>query len=243
MKQIARRISTYTADVSGVCSALYELGGMVVMHDPSGCNSTYNTHDEPRWYHMDSLIFISGLAEIDAIMGNDDKLIDDVVEAARELSPKFIALARTPIPMLNGTDFDAIASVITKKTGIPAFYFPTNGTHSYVMGAGMALEKIADYYTDHGAGMQEDLAAKNEEERSLPDTLKRNPAGINLLGVTPLDFSINGTVDSMKMFLQEEGFELVSCFAMGSSLSDIARAGQASVNLVVSSVGLPAARM
>ena len=49
MKQIARMISTYTADVSGVCSALYELGGMVVMHDPSGCNSTYNTHDEPRW--------------------------------------------------------------------------------------------------------------------------------------------------------------------------------------------------
>ena len=59
MKQIARVISTYTADVSGVCSALYELGGMVVMHDPSGCNSTYNTHDEPRWYDMDSLIFIS----------------------------------------------------------------------------------------------------------------------------------------------------------------------------------------
>ena len=78
MKQIARIISTYTADVSGVCSALYELGGMVVMHDPSGCNSTYNTHDEPRWYHMDSLIFISGLAEIDAVLGNDEKLIDEL---------------------------------------------------------------------------------------------------------------------------------------------------------------------
>ena len=28
------------------------------MHDPSGCNSTYNTHDEIRWYDQDSLIFI-----------------------------------------------------------------------------------------------------------------------------------------------------------------------------------------
>lgn len=28
-------IPVYTADVSGVCSALYELGGMTVMHDPS----------------------------------------------------------------------------------------------------------------------------------------------------------------------------------------------------------------
>ena len=49
--------STYTADVSGVCSMLYELGGMTVLHDPSGCNSTYTTHDEPRWYDTNSLMF------------------------------------------------------------------------------------------------------------------------------------------------------------------------------------------
>ena len=59
MRQSYRIIPIYTADVSGVCSALYELGGMTVMHDPSGCNSTYNTHDEIRWYDQDSLIFIS----------------------------------------------------------------------------------------------------------------------------------------------------------------------------------------
>ena len=34
-------MSTYTADCSGVASALYELGGMTVIHDASGCNSTY----------------------------------------------------------------------------------------------------------------------------------------------------------------------------------------------------------
>ena len=68
MRQSYRIIPVYTADVSGVCSALYELGGMTVMHDPSGCNSTYNTHDEIRWYDQDSLIYISGLTETDAIM-------------------------------------------------------------------------------------------------------------------------------------------------------------------------------
>ena len=50
MRQSYRIIPIYTADVSGVCSALYELGGMTIMHDSSGCNSTYNTHDETRWY-------------------------------------------------------------------------------------------------------------------------------------------------------------------------------------------------
>ena len=78
-------IPIYTSDVSGVCSALYELGGMVVIHDPSGCNSTYNTHDEIRWYNQDSLIFISGLTEIDAVMGNDEKFLSDIKEAAGEI--------------------------------------------------------------------------------------------------------------------------------------------------------------
>ena len=89
MRQSYRIIPIYTSDVSGVCSALYELGGMVVMHDPSGCNSTYNTHDEIRWYDQDSLIFISGLTEIDAVMGNDEKFLSDIKEAAREFHPNF----------------------------------------------------------------------------------------------------------------------------------------------------------
>ena len=76
-----------------------ELGGMTVMHDPSGCNSTYNTHDEIRWYDQDSLIFISGLTEIDAILGNDRKFIDDIEHTARELHPKFIALKRFADPI------------------------------------------------------------------------------------------------------------------------------------------------
>ena len=121
MRQAYRIIPIYTADVSGVCSALYELGGMTVMHDPSGCNSTYNTHDEIRWYDQDSLIFISGLTDIDAIMGNDEKFLQDIEEAAKELKPKFIALASSPIPFMNGTDFQGLARALTARTEIPVF--------------------------------------------------------------------------------------------------------------------------
>ena len=63
MKHVSRILSTYSADTFGVCSALYELGGMIVIHDPSGCNSTYTTHDEPRWFAEPSQIFISALTE------------------------------------------------------------------------------------------------------------------------------------------------------------------------------------
>jgi len=269
MKQVSVTLSTYTADVSGVCSALYELGGMVVIHDPSGCNSTYNTHDEPRWYDMDSLIFISGLSQMDAIMGNDDKFINDIVRAAKELKPRFIALVRTPIPLMTGTDFEGIARIIEKQTQIPVFYFPTSGMHSYVSGAGMALETVARELVlptnANGHFKENGIEIENvSNELSVADTKKQNQQKlnqseqkqienteskqsnskikINILGATPLDFSVNSTLDSIKEFLSKH-FEIISTFAMGSSIEDIQKAGEADVNLVISSVGFPAAKV
>ena len=232
MRQSYRIIPIYTADVSGVCSALYELGGMTVMHDPSGCNSTYNTHDEIRWYDQDSLIFISGLTEIDAIMGNDRKFIDDIEHAARELHPKFIALAGSPIPFMNGTDFPAIARVIETETGIPTFSVPTNGMHDYVYGAGIALEEIAKRFT-------EEAGTKN----AIQKPKIRFRRSVNLLGVTPLDFGPQKNVNLLKENLHKYGWNVLSTWAMGDSLETLQMAGTAEVNLVVSAVGLRAAKV
>ena len=228
MRQSYRIIPIYTADVSGVCSALYELGGMTVMHDPSGCNSTYNTHDELRWYDQDSLIFISGLTEIDAIMGNDQKFIDDIEHAARELHPKFIALAGSPIPFMNGTDFPAITHVIETETGIPTFSVPTNGMNDYVYGAGIALEEIAKRFV------------KDSEKQDQKDCASK---AVNLLGVTPLDFGPQENVETLKQNLQKYGWEVTSSWAMGDDLETLQRSGKAEVNLVVSAVGLRAAKV
>ena len=222
MRQAYRIIPIYTADVSGVCSALYELGGMTVMHDPSGCNSTYNTHDEIRWYDQDSLIFISGLTDIDAIMGNDEKFLRDIEDVAEELKPKFIALASSLIPFMNGTDFPGLARALTAETGIPAFSVPTSGMHDYVYGAGLALSEIARHFT----------GAAEKRKRKL-----------NILGVTPLDFGPQPMVDAMKKRLEERGWEILSTWAMGDTLEELGRAGEAEVNLVVSSVGIPAANV
>ncbi len=247
MRQAYRIIPIYTADVSGVCSALYELGGMTVMHDPSGCNSTYNTHDEIRWYDQDSLIFISGLTDIDAIMGNDEKFLQDIADVAKELNPKFIALASSPIPFMNGTDFPGLARALTAETGIPAFSVPTSGMHDYVYGAGLALSEIARHFTGTAEknGMCSEttgMCAETVAELSEISKEKRNRK-LNLLGVTPLDFGAQPMVDAMKKRLEEQGWEILSTWAMGDTLEDLAHAGEAAVNLVVSSVGIPAANV
>jgi len=224
MKQIARIISIHAADTSGVCSMLYELGGMVVVHDASGCNSTYSTHDEPRWYRQDSMIYISALTEADAILGNDEKLITDVTAAAKDLSPRFIALCGAPVPLLAGTDFPAIAAEIESRTGIPTFGLHTSGMHSYLTGASEALEAVVSHFCTE----------------ALPRTAAPSA---NIIGATPLDFAVNGAVGSIIEWLNKAGFGLVSCMAMGSTLDDIRRASAAHVNLVVSSCGIATAEL
>ena len=227
MRQAYRILPVYSGDVSGVCSALYELVGMVFMHDPSGCNSTYNTHDETRWYDRDSLIFLSGLCEPDAVMGNDSKLIEDVVRTAGKFSPRFIALCNSPIPYLTGTDFAGICRVIESRTGIPTFYIPTNGMHDYISGAGLAFAKLAEKLFGEPGSPETGDNEKAAKRRSL-----------NILGMTPLDYAADSCVSSLRGILKKEGWEITSVWAMGDSLSELEKAGESSVNLVVSASGM-----
>ncbi len=201
---------------------LYELGGMVIVHDASGCNSTYATHDEPRWYQQDSMIYISALTETDAVSGNDEKLICDIVQAAKDLNPRFIAVCGSPIPMMTGTDFDNIAYQVEVRSGIPALGLHTNGMHSYLQGASEALTALLKRFV-------------------RKDVKKTEHVSVNILGVTPLDFSVCGMAESMRQFLAENDMECVSCMSMGSTLDEIAQAAKARVNLVVSYAGLAAA--
>ncbi len=246
MKHVSRILSTYSADTFGVCSALYGLGGMVVIHDPSGCNSTYTTHDEPRWFAEPSQIFVSALTEQDAILGNDSRLIADTTAAAKELQPRFICLIPSQIAHMIATDCRAICRILEKKTGIPAFTLPTNSMHYYERGIFFALQKLAELACQ---ALPEAAAPKrlpeakwlSEEELHKLRQKKGKALRVNVLGATPLDFAMNGSIDSMRHWLEARGCHLASCWAMGSDLDTILASRDADLNLVVSYGGLGAA--
>ncbi|MBR6101943.1 MAG: oxalate:formate antiporter [Ruminococcus sp.] len=219
MKNAARIIPCYSADTSGVCSALYELGGLTVVHDASGCNSTYSTHDEPRWYDMRSNIFISALTEMDAIMGNDEKLIADTVSAAKDRKPAFIALCGSPMPMMTGVDFDAVAAEVEARSGIRTFGLHTNGTRSYIEGASEALAAVVREYAEPCGKVR---------------------GRVNVLGLTPLDLPL-GADKHIREWLASHGFECGCTLAMGDSLESIKKLPSAEVNLLVSEAGRGAA--
>jgi hypothetical protein len=65
---------------------------------------------------------------------------------------------------------------------------------------------------------------------------------VNVLGMTPLDFSVNGSDGAIRSWLTKNGFTANSVWAMGSTLDEIIEAGRADVNLVVSCDGLAAAK-
>ncbi len=230
MRIVKRVLSTYSADNFGVCSALYELGGLVVMHDASGCNSTYNTHDEPRWYDMDSMVFISGLTEKDAIFGNDEILVRNLCETAEKLHPKFVCICGGPLPHIIGTDFRAVAKAVSRRTGLPCFGIQTNGMDAYTSGAGEAFACLAEL-------MEKSAGCEVGCESSADEKIK-----VNLLGATPLDFSLNGSVQAIQKLLEDNGFSVRSTWAMGDTLENILSSGDADVNLVISATGFAAAK-
>ena len=120
--------------------------------------------------------------------------------------------------MITGCDIEANARVIESETGIPTFGINTNGMHSYVEGAGEALYHYAKAFVKKNA--------------------KKKMNSINILGATPIDFSVNGQIESIKKFLESNGIKVISNFALGCDINEMANAGEASVNLVVSSVGI-----
>ena len=225
---------------------------MTVIHDPSGCNSTYSTHDEPRWFDTDSLMFVSGLDEMTAVLGDDNVLIDDVTHAVRDLKPRFVTLCSGSIPHIIAFDCKGVAHLLEKRTGVPMLPVATTGNRSYVAGVGAALTEWVKRFADLSenpyrvsSSGSPDCSANTLEGAAGPDAGGAAPSdafSVNLLGVTPLDFSINGNVDVMRKVFEDAGIPVNCCAAMGESFDSLRHIFRASVNVVVSSCGRRLAR-
>ena len=213
---------------------------MTVIHDPSGCNSTYSTHDEPRWFDTDSLMFVSGLDEMTAVLGDDNVLIDDVTHAVRDLKPRFVTLCSGSIPHIIAFDCKGVAHLLEKRTGVPMLPVTTTGNRSYVAGVGAALTEWVKRFADPTESPYR--AARTLDGSADPEARGSEAFSVNLLGMTPLDFSVNGNVDAMRRVFEDAGIPVNCCAAMGESFDSLRHIFRASVNVVVSSCGRRLAR-
>ena len=190
-------------------------------------------------------------------MGDDDKFIRDLVETAGELHPAFIALVGAPIPYMIGTDLDAIAMIVEQETGIPCFGFQANGMHDYTVGVSMAMKRMVEAFAGErlaGAADGEAFAGNAEvsggnaaDGVDLRQIGQRNQrtgqTAVNIIGATPLDFSVNGSIASIRQWITDNDMIPGVCLSMGCGIKELKKLKDADVNLVVSGGGLAAARV
>ena len=223
MKNLWITLPAYAPDYSGICSAFFDLGGISVVHDASGCTGNYTGYDEPRWFGTRSKVFCSGLREIDAVMGNDEKLLGNLIAAGEDIDPTVYAVIGSPVPMVIGSDMKGIAHELEERTGVPAFGFDTNGLHLYDEGISEALCALIRRFTE-------------KPEETIP-------GGINVLGTNPLDFANNGNDAMLTEALEDRGYRVMGKMMMGASIDQIRKLASAEVNLVVSVSGFAAAEL
>ncbi len=222
MDQLSIYLPPFAGDYSGVCSALYELNSLIIIDDASCCTRNYVTYDEPRWTKNKKAAFGSHLRTIEAVLGDEERLIKQTLEAVRELAPEFVALLGSPIPAIIGRDMAGIAREIEERSGIPALGFNTTGFSYYNKGISDALLKVLQRFT--------------------VSRTKKAEGHVNILGLTPLDFSANDNGKNLIRLLEENGFHVACSFWMEADLDRVRRAASAEVNLVVSQSGWAGAR-
>ena len=217
MKGLRKYLTPFAPDQSGAVSVLYELGGMVVICDAGGCTGNICGFDEPRWHTHRSAIFSAGLRDMDAILGRDDKLVAELVDAAGKIDARFAAIVGTPVPSVIGTDYLALRRMTEKKVELPVLTVDTTGMELYDIGAEKAY-----------------LALMRRFAKEKQETV---PGRIGVFGVNPLDMSDLRAGDRIRSVLPG-----AMCYGMGSGLDEILVAPSAERNIVAAPSGLRAAQ-
>ncbi|MBO4831726.1 MAG: hypothetical protein J5569_04530 [Oscillospiraceae bacterium] len=210
----------FAPDYGGICSVFYGGDGMSVIHDASGCTINFTSYDEPRYASSPSRVFCSQLRELDAALGDDEKLINKVLTAAGDLRPRFIALVGSSVPMLIGTDLRGIAREIEQRSSIPTAGFPATGIGLYDAGASEAQLWLLKRFLKPGA----------------------RKGGTVLTGDDALSLSGTGNREIAVKRLEGAGIKVIASLGQGDCSGDIERASEADSVLCLTSTGIRAAQ-
>lgn len=222
MRGLRKYLTPFAPDQSGAVSVLFELGGIVVICDAGGCTGNVCGFDEPRWFEQKSAIFSTGLRDMDAILGRDDRLVAKLADVVQKIDATFVAVIGTPVPAVIATDYLALKRMSEKKIKLPILTVDTDGMELYDKGEEKAFLELFKIFAIE--------KYQPEEDR------------IGILGMTPQDVSDLKAADKMRELFQQKYDQQAVCYGMGDGLEEIKKASSASKNIVVSPAALVAAQ-
>ncbi len=263
MARLSLYLPPLAGDYSGVCSTLFGLDCLVIIVDANCCTRNYVEYDEPRWARRRKTAFSAQLRTLEAVMGDDERIISQACEAAEELAPACVAIIGSPVPAIMGMDLAGMACEVEARTGIPSLGLSTTGFETYEQGVSLALDALVARFCagdsvsragEAGCGpaaggacapgtleavggsapVADDGAAVSEE------TSPR--LRVNVLGLSPHDFADEADIRCVRTWLAEAGVDAAFCPDGTYTLDDVAQASVADVSLVVAWSGLAAAR-
>ena len=256
-----RAFSTpFAPDQSGAVSVLYDMKGISVVCDAGGCTGNICGFDEPRWFERQSAVFSAGLRDMDAILGRDDRLVEKLAKAAREVPASFAAIIGTPVPAVIGTDYRALCRMAKEKTGLPVLGISTDGMEYYDRGIEKTYLALLDTFCGQKADREkafrdlsireketggEDLVRRGQhdiETDPLSPTPKVTGQSVGVWGFTPLDFAGIMTSEELRSDLIRKGWEDILCCGSGSDAGSLQGCRDLKKNLAVSPAGAAAAK-
>lgn len=232
MAKLSMFLPPFAGDYSGAAGVLFGLNSVNVIVDASCCTHNYTGYDEPRWKSRRRATFSAQLRTLEATLGDDARLIDQIEDAVRELGSPCVALIGSPVPALVGMDLDGMASELEMRCGVPAFGLATTGFNTYELGASLAQELLAGRFAQGAA------------------SAGAGPAGrINILGITVHDFGSEAAMKAAEQAILAENADVARSnqpawsTAGECTLADIEAAGAADETVVATWSGLAAARL
>ena len=238
MGQLCIYLIPFASDFSGICSAFYDLDCMSAICDASCCTSQYVYYDEPRWEKKVKPVLSCSIRNIDAVMGNDARIVDEICHAAEEIDTEIISIVGTPVPAITGMDIEGMASETEAVTGKAAFGFNTTGFSYYDKGLILAGKALIDRFAK-GAGAGEVRRDDGRAECAGTGEVRRDEKKkINIIGMSPLDFGDVGNDTDFRKFLEDNGWEVMCNLFMGLTTEDLKNCAKADINLATSAAGV-----
>ena len=217
MAVLLRELPGFACDFSGTASFVSRMRGMGVIHAPVGCIGNYTGFDEPDWFVNPGMIFSSSMREDETIFGLDEIVIEKSVQSVNDLNPDFYVMIGCPPPALIGTDYQAIAEEVERRTGVPSISVDTNGFDTYRRGADKFFKAMAERFLE---------------------PMEKKDGLVNVIGYNHLDYCGEEDLKDLCSILSGKWKDINTC----GSLEDFRRLPQAELNVVVSASALGLAR-
>lgn len=219
MKNLFKRLPTFSADYSGVCNAIQHMLCLIILHGQGGCIGGVSTCDDFEKEKNEERILFTKISEIDTVTGNDRKILNQIVLDSQEIEHDFIVIAGSPIPMLIGTDWKAWVRELEEATGKPVIAMNTKGFLTYEEGEKAVFCELVKKFS-----------CQTEKENR-----------VNIIGDTCLAGWTEDMRQNLKKNLQKK-YDKVISWNDDARIKELRQMCSASLNIVASVSALPVAK-